>query len=106
MLCFTAAENAGRTPKILITARSLDDPSVLLEVIDNGPGIVGDDSIFDAFVTTKNKGMGIGLAVSRSIIEAHEGRLTAVNNERHGATFSVVLPISPDQISGHDACPE
>jgi PAS domain S-box-containing protein len=101
-----AAENTGRTPKIRITARSLDDPSVLLEVIDNGPGIVGDDSIFDAFVTTKNKGMGIGLAVSRSIIEAHEGRLTAANNQRYGATFSVILPIFPDQISEQDAGPE
>jgi len=95
-----ATENSGRTSKIRITARPLDDWSVLLEVIDNGSGIVGGDSIFDAFVTTKSKGMGIGLAVSRSIIEAHEGRLTASNNdEGHGATFSVVLPVLHVQIS-------
>ena len=94
-----ATENSGRTPRILITASPLDERSVLLEVIDNGSGIVGGDSIFDAFVTTKNKGMGIGLAVSRSIIEAHEGRLTASNNEGYGATFSVVLPVLPVQIS-------
>jgi C4-dicarboxylate-specific signal transduction histidine kinase len=94
-----ATENSGRTPRILITACSLDDRSVLLEVIDNGSGIVGGDSIFDSFVTTKSKGMGIGLAVSRSIIEAHEGRLTAANNEGFGATFSVVLPVLPAQIS-------
>jgi PAS domain S-box-containing protein len=93
-----ATENSGRTPKILITASPLDDRSVLLEVIDNGSGIVGGDSIFDAFVTTKSKGMGIGLAVSRSIIEAHEGRLTAANNEGYGATFGVVLPALPVQI--------
>jgi PAS domain S-box-containing protein len=93
-----ATENSGRTPKILIAASPLDDRSVLLEVIDNGSGIVGGDSIFDAFVTTKSKGMGIGLAVSRSIIEAHEGRLTASNNEGYGATFSVVLPVFPVQI--------
>jgi PAS domain S-box-containing protein len=93
-----ATENTGRTPKILITASRLDDRSVLLEVIDNGSGIVGGDSIFDAFVTTKSKGMGIGLAVSRSIIEAHEGRLTAANNEGFGATFSVVLQVLPVQI--------
>jgi signal transduction histidine kinase len=93
-----ATENTGRTPRILITASSLDDRSVLLEVIDNGSGIVGGDSIFDAFVTTKSKGMGIGLAVSRSIIEAHEGRLTASNNDDYGATFNVVLPVSPVQI--------
>ncbi|MFM0672729.1 PAS domain-containing protein [Paraburkholderia sediminicola] len=94
-----ATENSGRTPRILIVASSVDDRSVLLEVIDNGSGIVDDDSIFDAFVTTKCKGMGIGLAVSRSIIEAHEGQLIASNNEGCGATFGVVLPILPVQIS-------
>ncbi|WP_158906057.1 PAS domain-containing sensor histidine kinase [Burkholderia sp. L27(2015)] len=95
MNAIEATENSGRTPKILITACPLDDQFVLLEVVDNGSGIVGGDSIFDAFFTTKSKGMGIGLAVSRSIIEAHEGRLTAANNERYGATFSVVLPVLP-----------
>ncbi|MDB5833272.1 MAG: sensor histidine kinase [Caballeronia sp.] len=94
-----AAENTGRVPRIVIAASPFDNQSVLLEVIDNGSGIVGGDSIFDAFVTTKNKGMGIGLAVSRSIIEAHEGRLTASNNEGYGATFSVVLPVLPVQVS-------
>jgi PAS domain S-box-containing protein len=94
-----AAENTGRVPRIVIAASPFDNQSVLLEVIDNGSGIVGGDSIFDAFVTTKNKGMGIGLAVSRSIIEAHEGRLAAANNEGYGATFSVVLPVLPVQVS-------
>jgi C4-dicarboxylate-specific signal transduction histidine kinase len=90
-----ATENSGRTPRILIAARAPDDRSVLLQIIDNGTGIVGGDSIFDSFVTTKSKGMGIGLAVSRSIIEAHEGRLTAANNEGPGATFSILLPVLP-----------
>ncbi|WNC89167.1 PAS domain-containing protein [Paraburkholderia sp. FT54] len=90
-----ATEGSGRAPRILIAASSLDDRSVLIEVTDNGSGIVGGDSIFDAFVTTKSKGMGIGLAVSRSIIEAHEGQLIASNNEGYGATFSVVLPVLP-----------
>jgi PAS domain S-box-containing protein len=93
-----ATENTGRAPRILITARPLDECSMLLEVIDNGPGVVGGDSIFDAFVTTKDKGMGIGLAVSRSIIEAHEGRLTVSNNQGYGATFSVTLPVLPVQV--------
>jgi signal transduction histidine kinase len=92
-----AAEHSERTPKILINASPLDDRSMLLEVIDNGSGIIGGDSIFDAFVTTKSKGMGIGLAVSRSIVEAHEGRLTAANNEGYGAKFSVVLPVQISQ---------
>jgi C4-dicarboxylate-specific signal transduction histidine kinase len=75
-----ATENTGRLPKILITACPQDARSVLLEVVDNGSGIPEAESIFDAFVTTKAKGMGIGLAVSRSIVEAHEGRLSASNN--------------------------
>jgi PAS domain S-box-containing protein len=98
-----ATENSGRAPKILITARTLDDRSVLLQVVDNGSGIADRDTIFDAFVTTKSKGMGIGLAVSRSIIEAHDGRVTASNNDGFGATFSVVLPVLPVQISQEGA---
>jgi signal transduction histidine kinase len=76
---------------------------VLLQVVDNGSGIADRDTIFDAFVTTKSKGMGIGLAVSRSIIEAHDGRVTASNNDGFGATFSVVLPVLPVQISQEGA---
>lgn len=74
---------------------------MLIRVIDNGPGVVDFERIFDAFVTTKNNGLGIGLAVSRSIIEAHAGRLWAENNLSGGATFSVVLPLVSGQ-SHHD----
>ncbi|MGV2292373.1 PAS domain-containing protein [Trinickia sp. YCB016] len=88
-----ATENTGRPPTIRITASAQGEQSVLLEVVDNGSGIGEADSIFDPFVTTKTKGMGIGLAVSRSIVEAHDGRLSASNNAGFGATFSVVLPV-------------
>jgi signal transduction histidine kinase len=67
---------------------------MLIQVIDNGPGVEDPDRIFDAFMTTKEKGMGIGLAVSRSIVESHEGRLWAENNKTGGATFNVALPLS------------
>jgi hypothetical protein len=50
------------------------------------------DPVFDAFYTTKNNGMGIGLAVSRSIIEKHRGRLMATLNDGPGATFSFSIP--------------
>lgn len=60
-----------------------------------GPGVRDAEKIFDAFVTTESKGMGIGLAVSRSIVEAHGGLLWAENNKTCGAIFNVVLPLSP-----------
>jgi K+-sensing histidine kinase KdpD len=63
-------------------------------VIDNGPRVHDPERIFDAFMTTKEKGMGKGVAVSRSIVEAHGGRLWAENNKAGGAIFNVVLPLS------------
>jgi signal transduction histidine kinase len=50
------------------------------------------DRLFEAFYTTKNDGMGIGLSVSRAIIESHQGRLWAVENDGPGATFSFSIP--------------
>jgi signal transduction histidine kinase len=67
---------------------------MLIQVIDNGPGVDDPERIFDTFMTTKEKGMGMGLAVSRSIVEAHGGRLWAENDRNGGATFNVALPLS------------
>ena len=61
-------------------------------MIDNGPGVDDLNQIFDAFMTTKERGMGVGLAVSRTIVEAHGGRLWAENNKTGGASFNVALP--------------
>jgi signal transduction histidine kinase len=75
---------------------SMQDASnhVVLTVSDTGPGFDGAklESIFDAFYTTKLEGMGIGLAVSRSIIEAHGGRMWATPNEPRGAVLQFTLP--------------
>ena len=71
---------------------------VLIAVRDSGPGLdpKGLDRLFDAFYTTKPKGLGMGLAISRSIIEAHGGRLWARANAPRGAVFRFTLPICYD----------
>ena len=73
------------------------DGAVCVSVRDQGPGIPGDmlSRIFETFYTTKSEGMGMGLAISRSIVEAHGGRIWAENNPDRGATFSFTLPACP-----------
>jgi PAS domain S-box-containing protein len=88
-----AMENSPREPQVTITAKVVDDSVIAIQVIDNGPGVRDFEKIFDAFATTKEKGMGIGLAVSRSIIEAHEGELWAENNPELGAKFTLKIPL-------------
>jgi signal transduction histidine kinase len=68
---------------------------VLVAVEDSGPGLDPRslDRLFDAFYTTKPQGLGMGLAISRSIIEAHGGRLWAMANASRGAVFQFTLPI-------------
>jgi PAS domain S-box-containing protein len=78
---------------IQIRAARMQTHEILIQVVDNGPGVEDPKRIFDAFVTTKKTGMGMGLAISRSIVEAHCGRLWAENNPSSGATFNVVLPL-------------
>jgi hypothetical protein len=89
-----ATEASAITAKILLRTFVTQEHEVIVRVIDNGTGLEDTEKIFDAFMTTKEKGMGIGLAVSRSIVEAHGGRLWAENNPDGGATFSVALPVS------------
>jgi hypothetical protein len=89
-----ALEGQHVDPLVVLRATA-DSSRMLIQVVDNGPGVDDPDRIFDAFVTTKQEGMGIGLAVSRSIVEAHGGRLWAENNETGGASFNVALPLPP-----------
>ena len=68
---------------------------VVITVRDPGPGLepTSLDRPFDAFYTTKPDGLGMGLAISRSIVESHGGRLWATANTPHGAVFRFTLPI-------------
>jgi C4-dicarboxylate-specific signal transduction histidine kinase len=100
-----AMTNDVQRPHLKIRAHRVEDSQVLIEVVDNGPGLDETEQIFDAFVTTKDKGMGIGLAVSRSIIEAHDGQLWAQNNPDGGATFTIKLPVASERASArYDHC--
>ncbi|KQV73263.1 PAS domain-containing protein [Rhizobium sp. Root1220] len=79
--------------KISIVASRASSETAKVEVRDHGPGIGAPEKVFDAFYTTKKDGLGIGLAICRSIIEAHGGRLHAENMPDGGASVSFTLPL-------------
>jgi two-component system sensor kinase FixL len=80
-------------PKLLVVRSRRDADSVVIDVEDHGTGHVNFEKIFEPFFTTKKTGMGMGLAICRSIVEAHAGRIWAVRNVFRGVTFSFSLPI-------------
>jgi PAS domain S-box-containing protein len=92
--CEAMAENE-LDPRKLTLRTWKDDGKVIIEVADTGRGVNAgvETRLFESFFTTKANGMGMGLAVSRSIVEAHGGRLELVNNSERGASFRVNLPI-------------
>jgi C4-dicarboxylate-specific signal transduction histidine kinase len=80
----------------IATELTADAASVQVSVIDNGPGISPEnlEKLFQPFFTTKTKGMGMGLNISRTIIESHGGKLNAIANEDGGMRFSFTLPVA------------
>jgi signal transduction histidine kinase len=86
-------------PRELLIRSQREADLVLVAVQDSGTGIEPDnvDRMFDAFFTTKPRGMGMGLSISRSIIEAHGGRLWATANVPRGAIFQFTLPAGPNR---------
>jgi PAS domain S-box-containing protein len=90
-----------RPPELVILSRQDETQQVLLSVTDCGTGISAEnaDRLFNPFFTTKSGGMGMGLSICRSIIEAHDGRLWASANVPDGATFQFTLPVNADTAS-------
>jgi signal transduction histidine kinase len=90
------AEIKGRASVLSVVSTFGEADEVRVTVSDNGegidPGVMG--HLFDALYTTKNQGLGLGLSISRTIVSAHGGRIWVNDNEPHGATFSVSLPLS------------
>ena len=91
---------SGRTRALRMKTAIHDPDSVLLSVEDSGAGIAPEDidRIFESFFTTKSQGMGMGLSICRSIIEAHDGRLWASSSVDHGSVFNIVLPAARPEI--------
>jgi two-component system sensor kinase FixL len=85
---------AGDGPReITLASRATDEGKVEIAVADTGPGLGADrESLFNTFVSSKAEGMGIGLSICRTIVEAHGGRIWAENRTGGGAVFRFVVP--------------
>jgi PAS domain S-box-containing protein len=90
------AERPAGDRWVLVRTAEADGGGVELTVEDSGKGITEGDltRVFEPFLTTKRTGLGMGLSISRSIVEAHGGRIWAENNARHSAIFHCVLPVA------------
>ncbi|MFC7517512.1 AAA family ATPase [Herbaspirillum sp. GCM10030257] len=96
------SEVVGRARVLSISSHNVEEGQILISVQDTGVGLSAEakERIFDPFYTTKRHGMGMGLAISRSIVDAHRGRLEASAVEPCGSIFSLVLPLVE---AGHEA---
>jgi C4-dicarboxylate-specific signal transduction histidine kinase len=103
-LCLNAADAMNAVeerPRQMVISTGREADMACLTVQDAGVGFEPETAakLFDAFFTTKRGGMGIGLSVSRAIIESHHGRLWAARNDGPGATFAFAIPINPQSVA-------
>ncbi|NND99413.1 MAG: PAS domain-containing protein [Pirellulaceae bacterium] len=94
--CDAVSHIASESPRVVVQAAA-DDKHVVISVTDNGPGVDPDirSMLFDPFFTTKGEGMGIGLAICKSIVESSDGRLWEETPPQRGARFCIELPLAP-----------
>jgi signal transduction histidine kinase len=92
-----AMRGATNRPRKLLIRSARSPDGVLIEVQDSGPGIAPDEleRIFEPFFTTKQEGLGMGLSISRSIVESHGGHIWTVPSSQ-GALFAISLPLNHD----------
>jgi two-component system sensor kinase FixL len=90
--------------ELVIRTRQQDEDMIEVIVQDTGPGIPGEiaEQLFKPFITTKAGGMGIGLSISKRIVEAHGGEMTVTRNAAGGATFRFTLPIDKEERENAD----
>jgi C4-dicarboxylate-specific signal transduction histidine kinase len=103
MNAIEAIGEVGEGPRELwITTSNAEGDGVLVAVSDSGNGLpdADPDRVFEAFYTTKSGGLGMGLSICRSIVQAHGGRLWAKPNEPHGAVFCMLLPAGDSNLDG------
>jgi signal transduction histidine kinase len=95
------AKSKNGTRELSVMSDRDADDNVVIAVSDSGEGLEATnlERVFDAFFTTKPDGMGMGLAISRTIIESHGGRLWATSNSPHGAVFQFTLPTNAEKAS-------
>jgi C4-dicarboxylate-specific signal transduction histidine kinase len=94
-----AMSGVAEIPRTLLISTARAEPGIRVAMRDSGPGLdpASLEHLFNAFYTTKSGGMGMGLAICRSIIEAHDGQLYASANEPRGAVFQFTLPLPRDE---------
>jgi signal transduction histidine kinase len=99
-LLMNAVEAMSEGGKLTVITELAGQKEVLLSVSDTGPGInpVLLPHIFDAFVTSKESGTGLGLTITYDIVHRHNGRITAENNAGGGATFKFWLPLHGEEM--------
>jgi signal transduction histidine kinase len=102
------SEVSERSRALLISTSKSEPRGVLVAISDSGLGLPPASlaRIFEPFYTTKSNGLGMGLSICRSIVEAHGGRLWATPNQPHGAVFCMMLPIgqkSPENQESSEA---